>query len=148
MRVYTDHKNLTSTNSNYSSDRILRQRLLVEEYGEEIIYVKGYNDVVADALSRLPMESNHLEDGEAANEELFLEINAFEYQITFPLDLDKIKDHQKDCNHMEHLLKTKSSRDKFIKRNVQDTDLWTYHGNFFVPKSTRAPLVEWFHENL
>ena len=55
IRVYTDHKKLTYDNSDYSSERILRQRLVIEEYGATIIYIKGENNVVADALSRLPI---------------------------------------------------------------------------------------------
>ena len=58
VRIYTDHKNLTYTNTNYSSDRILRQRLVIEDYGAELIYIKGCSNEVADALSRLPTENN------------------------------------------------------------------------------------------
>ena len=54
IKVYTDHKNLTYSNLDYASDRVLRQRLTIEEYGAEVIYIKGENNVVADALSRLP----------------------------------------------------------------------------------------------
>ena len=39
--IYTDHINLTYANTTYSSDRILRQRLIIEEYGAELRYVKG-----------------------------------------------------------------------------------------------------------
>ena len=61
IKVYTDHKNLTYPNSDYSSDRILRQRLVIEEYGAEIIFIKGKNNVVADALSRLPTSQSNKE---------------------------------------------------------------------------------------
>ena len=36
-----------------SSDRVYRWRLLLEEYGPEIIYIKGIDNTVADAISRL-----------------------------------------------------------------------------------------------
>jgi hypothetical protein len=38
-----------------SSDRVQRWRLLLEEYGPKILYIKGEHNTVADALSRLDM---------------------------------------------------------------------------------------------
>jgi len=52
--IKTDHKNLTHPNLMHTSDRVLRQRLLLEEYGVELEYIKGEKNVIADALSRLP----------------------------------------------------------------------------------------------
>ena len=54
ITVYTDHKNLTC--KNYNSDRVMRWRLLIEEYGPNLIHLPGHNNVVADALSRLDTE--------------------------------------------------------------------------------------------
>ena len=51
--VYTDHKNLTF--DNFSTDRVRRWRLIVEEYGPTIQYIPGVKNVVADALSCLPI---------------------------------------------------------------------------------------------
>ena len=51
--TYTDHKNLESDLARLTSQLGLRWRLLVEEYGIKIKYIKGENDKVADALSRL-----------------------------------------------------------------------------------------------
>jgi hypothetical protein len=51
--VYTDHKNLIYAAQQMSSDRVYRWRLLLEEYGPEIIYIKGIDNTVADAISRL-----------------------------------------------------------------------------------------------
>ena len=36
-----------------TSDRVYRWRLLLEEYGPEIIWIKGIHNTVTDALSRL-----------------------------------------------------------------------------------------------
>ena len=51
--VHTDHKNILY--GNLSNDRITRWRLLLEEYGPKFEHVKGKDNIVADALSRLDM---------------------------------------------------------------------------------------------
>ena len=60
--VHTDHQNLTSDNFDCSSDRVLRQRLLLEEYRTKIKCIKGEENVVADLLSRLPKLDKHIEE--------------------------------------------------------------------------------------
>jgi hypothetical protein len=54
--VKTDHKNLTHPASTHISDCVLRQPLLLEEYGAELQYIQGERNVVANALSHLPTE--------------------------------------------------------------------------------------------
>ena len=53
IKVYTDHKNLQQEALGLTSDRVYRWRLILEEYGPEITYIKGITNTVADALSRL-----------------------------------------------------------------------------------------------
>ena len=53
LKVFTDHKNLTRDALGLTSDRVYRWRLLLEEYGPEIVYIKGIHNTVADAISRL-----------------------------------------------------------------------------------------------
>ena len=53
ITVYTDHKNLTYNFLN--KERVMRWRLIIEEFGPEFKYIKGENNVVADALSHLEM---------------------------------------------------------------------------------------------
>ena len=53
IRVYTDHKNLEANALEMTSDRVYRWRLVLEEYGPEIIYIKGETNIVADTLSRI-----------------------------------------------------------------------------------------------
>ena len=50
----TDHENLT--HKVFNAERVMRWRLLVEEFGPKLVYVKGDTNVVADALSGLHME--------------------------------------------------------------------------------------------
>jgi RNase H-like domain found in reverse transcriptase len=56
IRVYTDHQYLTY--KNFNTERVIRWRLILEEYGPEIIYVPGYTIVIADALSCLQFTPN------------------------------------------------------------------------------------------
>ena len=39
LKIYTDHKNLTRDALGSTSDRVYRWRLLLEEYGPEILYM-------------------------------------------------------------------------------------------------------------
>ena len=38
-----------------SSDRVMQWRVIIEEYGSNVLYIPGPENKVADALSRLPM---------------------------------------------------------------------------------------------
>ena len=53
IKIYTDHENLTRKALGANSDRVYRWRLLLEEFGPEIVYIKGIHNTVADAISRL-----------------------------------------------------------------------------------------------
>jgi len=53
IRVYTDHKNLTHKLTSFTTQRVMRWRLLLEEYGCKYFYKEGAQNVVADALSRV-----------------------------------------------------------------------------------------------
>ena len=52
ITVYTDHKNLTF--DNIKTQRVLRWRTYVEEYGPTLKYFEGEKNVIADTFSRLP----------------------------------------------------------------------------------------------
>eukprot|EP00804_Cyclotella_cryptica_P011545 CCRYP_019884-RA/>CCRYP_019884-RA protein AED:0.65 eAED:0.41 QI:0/0/0/0.5/0/0/2/0/102 len=53
ITVYTDHNNLMQDALGLTSDQVYRWRLLLEEYGPTIVYIKGIHNTVADAISRL-----------------------------------------------------------------------------------------------
>ena len=46
------------TCKNFNTDKVLRWRLILEEYVPYIDYIKCKNNIVADVLSRLPNGSN------------------------------------------------------------------------------------------
>jgi hypothetical protein len=47
--IWTDHKNLI--HNDFKTERVLRWRLLMEEYRLDIRYIKGPDNIVADSLS-------------------------------------------------------------------------------------------------
>ncbi len=53
IKMYTDHANLIRDALGMTSDHVYRWRLLLEEYGPKIVYIKGIQYTVADAISRL-----------------------------------------------------------------------------------------------
>ena len=52
--VHTDHKNLVY--KAFNTERVMRWRLLIEEYGPELRYIKSELNIVADVLSRLDLK--------------------------------------------------------------------------------------------
>ena len=56
ITVYTNHKNLTYKTSN--TERVMRWRLILEEFGSELKYIKGENNVVSNDFSCLEISYN------------------------------------------------------------------------------------------
>lgn len=54
LTIFTDHQNLTY--ENFTSQRVMRWRLYLEEFSPTLRYKKGETNVIADFLSRVPRE--------------------------------------------------------------------------------------------
>jgi len=83
--VWTDHINLTRKNLGGTSDRVMRWRLLLQEYDVELNYIKGVDNTVADAISRLdynPKLNPHFEDADAFSDEEVMEHSKWTNCIT------------------------------------------------------------------
>ncbi len=48
--MYTDHANLIRDALGMTLDRVYQWRLLLEEYGPKIVYIKGIHNTVADTI--------------------------------------------------------------------------------------------------
>ena len=144
IKVYTDHKNLTYEGTNYNSDRRLRQRLLIEEYGVELIFIAGHINVVADGMSRLDFETCH-----ETKEQCYL-LTKYEH-ATPPFDLQLIKKEQGKCTQLKEL---KSKGEVKEKESAEGLSLWHFKPRqsttyqIFVPKILQILLVEWYHDAL
>ena len=60
--VHTDHLNLLY--KKLASARLIRWRMILEEFGPTFEHIKGENNVVADALSRLEMKPHKYDECE------------------------------------------------------------------------------------
>ncbi len=53
IKVNTDHANLTRDALGLTLDQVYPWKLLLEEYGPKIVYIKGIDNTIADAISWL-----------------------------------------------------------------------------------------------
>jgi hypothetical protein len=130
--VKTERKNLTHPNSTHTSDRVLRQRLLLEEYGMELQYIQGERNVVADVLLPLPTAK------------LFL----LSEEEDFPLNLVLIVQHQLDDKKLQQALTSHQPGFKKIVRKVVELYVHSHQETIYVPASLRASLLQWYHLTL
>ena len=92
MQVFSDHKNLVHAATISQSQRVMRWRLILEEFGPDIKHISGEDNVVADAMSRLPTTTqNQNEHCTVAPDSQGLEMLALEEDIAFPLDLSLVQ---------------------------------------------------------
>ena len=50
ITVYNDHKKLIQEALGLTSDRVYQWRLLLEEYGPNIVHIKGIHNTVTNAI--------------------------------------------------------------------------------------------------
>jgi hypothetical protein len=131
----------------------MRWRLVLEEYGPELRYIKGEHNIVADALSCLDMVPEPREQGEQMDDDEIATLFAADeddYPTKFPLSYQEIKNRQKVDEEIKKLLREKSEQDKQTRFNFGDTQysLVTRDGKIVVPKALQRSGVKWYHELL
>ena len=111
--VWTDHRNLTYTNIEHASDRVLRQRILLEEYAVKLGFIQGIKNEAADMLSR-----NELifEPTERVSTEKFEELvhEVHNTEMLVPVDYEIISQHQAADKELKdfHTSKDTTKNDK------------------------------------
>ena len=95
LKIFTDHKNLTFTK--FNTERVMRWRMVLEEYHPELIYLKGKHNVVADALSRLDLIPENGEILATQENEMPMDI--------YPLKMSLIRDEQQKDPSIDKALK-------------------------------------------
>ena len=145
--IHTDHKNLLYEKS--CSDRIIRLRLLIEEYAPTFIHIKGEKNVVADALSRLDADfSEILNDQPTKQEQATTYVTSEDLtEYEFPLSGKSFhKYQQKD----KMLLKTSKGPNAkhYSTKLIEGVPVIMYHEKVCVPLALQQRIVEWFHEYL
>ena len=128
--VYTDHKNLVY--KHFNTERVMRWRLLLEEFGPKLVYIKGQENIVADALSRMRMS----EDDFSA-EAFALDENEDEFPTEYPLSYRQLQHEQERYPALQQKITDKDPNYKVEDyRHADKTHrLVTRNGKIVVPPS-------------
>ena len=131
----------------------MRWRLLIEEFGPELVYLQGKKNIVADALSRLDIsptntQEPNLEQLLVSNAECFATDTKLPSTV-YPVFLLLIHKLQQEDSSLQDLLKTQT---KYILKNFygggRSLSLICFNDKNVVPKSLQYRLVQWYHIQL
>ena len=144
LKVYTDHKNLTY--KEFNTERVMRWRLLIEEFGPELVYIKGESNVVADALSRLDLNDKSTTQ-EAHLHEFFGADELPEH--SFPLTYKEIAQGQNNDPDLLQKVRNDSSYSiKIYRGGGKNRELIVRDDRIVLPSSLQKRCVRWYHEML
>ena len=171
MKVYTDHKNLTRDALGLTSDRVYRWRLILEEYGPEIVYIKGIHNTVADAISRLnyaspdnPSTDENIQQNWMTVSKCWCEYNETHDNSTtkhnysmnnvfanrsneeeiYPLTIKEIAEAQK----LDKQFKATALKEKYESTLVKNTKVFCKNGKPIIPRSLQHRAISWYHHYL
>ena len=123
----------------------MRWRLIIEEYGPELCYIKGTHNVTADALSRLPTSDNVVTTQQLA--ELFALDDVPE--SSFLLTYGTLYAHQQaDEPLLTKLLCSKVYQLRSFRGGDRPYQLICWSGKIVVPSTLQQHVVDWYHTTL
>ena len=169
--VYTDHQNLMRDALGLTSDRVYRWRLLLEEYGPEIVYIKGIDNTVADAISRLDFNptpttqrkecqnwmtftkrwcklSNSTAQSNSTKHHIesmnYVFANRSDDEEIYPLTVKEIRAEQQKDKEIRSFKNDKNYETLLI----ENTEVLCREGKLVIPKSLQHRVVSWYHHYL
>ena len=172
IHIYTDHKNLTY--KNISSQRMLRWRMYIEEFGPQLHFIPGEVNTCADYFSRIEMDAKILEEKSAGPSaarnfeessfqdliwddlrlaECFVHLPWSEMFINvadnaiFPLDYNRIALAQQQDPQLA-ALRQRSPQDFVPRQMTPQVQLITHKNRIFVPTQYSVRILRWYHNSL
>jgi phenylpropionate dioxygenase-like ring-hydroxylating dioxygenase large terminal subunit len=133
VKLYTDQK---LAFSNFNTDCVCHWQLIVEEYGQEIIYLPGVHNIVADFLSCHPISSNSINELHCIDE-----IFTMDNDDSFPLDFAMISTHQQADACLQRMKQSNSNYKTCI---IGCTLIIYLHNIIVVPQSLQRQIVDWY----
>jgi hypothetical protein len=120
----------------------MRWRLIIEEFGPKLTYIKGANNVVADALSRMKMTEKDFGPEVFAGETV---------KQKFPLSYKLLAEMQAKDKKLQKRLQSKDQT-TYVYKTFQHSDkeyqLVTRDDRIVIPKSFERKATKWYHEHL
>ena len=114
---------MTYKNTEHASDRVLRQRLLLEEYGVTLKWIQGRRNEAADMLSRNELIHQPATTVQTDTFENFAyEMHASE--ILIPIDYETLRKHQEDDKELFKFRTADSTKLNYRKEVFGKTTLW------------------------
>ena len=116
----------------------MRWRLILEEFGPELNYIKGEHNVVADALSRL----------ELTEEDFSPDCFAYDSQMSsYPLQYSAIMQAQQGDNKLQRELNKGTYKKMTFEHSDHSYELIVNQDDKIVlPENLQGPAVKWYHE--
>ena len=150
----------------YVTDRVYRWRLILEEYGPEIVYINGIDNMVADAISRLQYtpalnpnreecqnwmtftkrwchlnQSAHTYSTKQHMESMnHVFANRSDNEDIFPITVKEIAEAQRKDKAILKLCE----EEKFKTLLIKNTEVLCKDGKLVIPKSLQAQVVQWY----
>jgi len=149
--VHTDHQNLTY--KNFNTERVMRWRLIIEEFGPELRYIKGEHNVIADALSRLGIKDTDTTNDKPEDLQWLAECYGSDTKDIpsefFPL---RFKDIQREQLKDEDLTAKLRENDKYKTHSYRGggktRTLIVKDDKIVIPKTLQQRVIQWYHDQL
>ena len=167
LEVYTDHKNLTFESTESTSQRAQRWRGMIQEFDVTLKFIEGEANIVADAISRLPMEEHGTSPQEKQIElnlsellnisELFVADTVDQFatnveEINYPLAPQLVEVEQKlELNTAAGaiiLTALNDPKSQWEYKDVEEVKLIHFSNRIYVPKTLRKRTLDWYHHYL
>ena len=135
LQILSDHRNLSF--ERFQSKRVQCWRLTLKEYNYNFHFLPGYQNIIADCISRFPIRqlpSSAISDTIAAVDKLI-----------FPLDFRQLATEQQGDRNIQHLLRTSHL---YQRSNCYSPLLILCKDKIFLPKTSFPQILKWYHESL